>query len=667
MPTKLKFRRGTTTELQTMVGQVGEVFIDTDKNVPVVQDGITPGGHPLISEEYLLNNSLPPKQGVDKTYLAVENGEAVWKELTVLPIGSVVKFPSNISVSEKDFLKLDGSVKLVSEYPGLQEIFGNTLSFADTVAYGNTNLDYETGFFSSWDYTGTFKAHNGDADSEHMVYDGSHYVRILGQYANINNGSQFAVQKSSNGTVWTSTFVSPFSNQANRCRYVCTDGRGTIYLLADRTSDNNVILAKSVDHGQSWTEIPLKLTNNQTLEIVRPLTKIAYIKPRSSVQTNAIEWQPESVYELNDLVYYGDSIYQITSVADIPDPWANSGVLNTLADLNSVSGDPIDLMVGDETMDLMAKNLPLTSTIPPSHKSSSASNGDYTLTYYGVYDLGCLVLYANGNVYISYLNQGEKFKLVINSNSDYVGQNLIQTNNGLVSCHIYMNGDRVGGWIWEDKKTTPEEINPETGEPYGNYYLNYQEGYAQIDYPATLIGGETKYITAPPWYANEISFYKEPAMCYKADTNQIIVAYTTNSGSIKLHSINSVATEDSSFIPETVMDESVGEMRLNFKLIAELSTDRGLRKIHWSPIFGIMVFSGSLIYTLNVETSDWKVVSGIDYDSYMNYSSCINVEDGVLVACTDRILKITYGQKVQLPLLQDDFDLSFQSSYFVKI
>ena len=47
----LKLRRGTTTQHSSFTGAEGEVTIDTDKDVPVVHDGSTAGGHPVAAED----------------------------------------------------------------------------------------------------------------------------------------------------------------------------------------------------------------------------------------------------------------------------------------------------------------------------------------------------------------------------------------------------------------------------------------------------------------------------------------------------------------------------------------------------------------------------------------------------------------------------------------
>jgi len=50
MAKTLQFRRGTTAELSSVTGAVGEIFIDTTKDTVVVMDGSTAGGFPLQRE-----------------------------------------------------------------------------------------------------------------------------------------------------------------------------------------------------------------------------------------------------------------------------------------------------------------------------------------------------------------------------------------------------------------------------------------------------------------------------------------------------------------------------------------------------------------------------------------------------------------------------------------
>lgn len=52
MATQVQFRRGTTAETASFIGAVGEITVDTDKNTVVVHDGSTPGGFPLLRQDF---------------------------------------------------------------------------------------------------------------------------------------------------------------------------------------------------------------------------------------------------------------------------------------------------------------------------------------------------------------------------------------------------------------------------------------------------------------------------------------------------------------------------------------------------------------------------------------------------------------------------------------
>ena len=59
----IKRRRGTTAQHASFVGLIGELTVDTDKNVIVVHDGATSGGHEtadagLTNVDYQLSSLL---------------------------------------------------------------------------------------------------------------------------------------------------------------------------------------------------------------------------------------------------------------------------------------------------------------------------------------------------------------------------------------------------------------------------------------------------------------------------------------------------------------------------------------------------------------------------------------------------------------------------------
>ena len=49
--------RGTTAQHETYTGLPGELTVDTDKNVVVVHDGVTEGGHPMVPDKFLFKST----------------------------------------------------------------------------------------------------------------------------------------------------------------------------------------------------------------------------------------------------------------------------------------------------------------------------------------------------------------------------------------------------------------------------------------------------------------------------------------------------------------------------------------------------------------------------------------------------------------------------------
>ena len=50
MARQVQIRRGTTTQHASFTGAVGELSVDTDKDVVVVHDGSTAGGFPMVRQ-----------------------------------------------------------------------------------------------------------------------------------------------------------------------------------------------------------------------------------------------------------------------------------------------------------------------------------------------------------------------------------------------------------------------------------------------------------------------------------------------------------------------------------------------------------------------------------------------------------------------------------------
>lgn len=59
MPTEiLQLRKGTQNENSAFTGMSGEISMDTTRLIPVVHDGVKPGGHPILPSNLVLNEMI---------------------------------------------------------------------------------------------------------------------------------------------------------------------------------------------------------------------------------------------------------------------------------------------------------------------------------------------------------------------------------------------------------------------------------------------------------------------------------------------------------------------------------------------------------------------------------------------------------------------------------
>ena len=73
MTKQVQFRKGTTAEHFNFTGALAEITVDTDKNVAVVHDGVTPGGFELSKSRWTYvagdtTTGTNQKYTVDSTY-----------------------------------------------------------------------------------------------------------------------------------------------------------------------------------------------------------------------------------------------------------------------------------------------------------------------------------------------------------------------------------------------------------------------------------------------------------------------------------------------------------------------------------------------------------------------------------------------------------------------
>jgi hypothetical protein len=91
MPFAFQRRRGTTAQHASFTGLLGELTVDTDKDVVVVHDGSTAGGFPLAKENFPINaqtgTSYTPVLADNAKIIELSNTSAI--TLTVPPNSSV--------------------------------------------------------------------------------------------------------------------------------------------------------------------------------------------------------------------------------------------------------------------------------------------------------------------------------------------------------------------------------------------------------------------------------------------------------------------------------------------------------------------------------------------------------------------------------------------------
>jgi hypothetical protein len=141
MAKTLQFRRGTTSELSTQSGAVGELFVDTTKDTVVVMDGSTAGGFPLATESSLssyattntVNQGLATKQD---TLLSGTNIKTV-NGTSLLGSGDITISGGSGGTSYDQDLNTTDDVVFNSALIGDVSIIGNEISAVDS--YGNTD------------------------------------------------------------------------------------------------------------------------------------------------------------------------------------------------------------------------------------------------------------------------------------------------------------------------------------------------------------------------------------------------------------------------------------------------------------------------------------------------------------------------------------------------
>lgn len=168
MATQIQWRKGTTAQHATFTGAIGEVTVDTDKDVIVVHDGVTAGGFPSATEASVTN------------HISDATAAHAASAISNTPTGSIAATTVQAAIDELESEKaaLAGSASQAFSTAalttvGLFDISGASagqIKFPATQnasADANTLDDYEEGTFSPTVYgttaggTGTYTTQSG--------------------------------------------------------------------------------------------------------------------------------------------------------------------------------------------------------------------------------------------------------------------------------------------------------------------------------------------------------------------------------------------------------------------------------------------------------------------------------------------------------------------------
>jgi len=221
MSTRVQWRRGSTAQTATFTGASGEITVDTDKNVVVVHDNITPGGHAapqlsFVQDAYNIANSA---------YNAANSA------------GSTATVTNAYNVANGAFDKANSANVLAqSAYDSSNSVgtlthsaydYANTIGTFSQAGYNKANSAYDaansanTVAFSAYDkantaYTNAGSAYNyaTDVDTKaSAAFNKANSANVLAQSAYNSSNTKFS---SSGGTISGNVDITGQANVSQR-------------------------------------------------------------------------------------------------------------------------------------------------------------------------------------------------------------------------------------------------------------------------------------------------------------------------------------------------------------------------------------------------------------------------------------------------------------------
>jgi hypothetical protein len=221
MSTRVQWRRGSTAQTATFTGASGEITVDTDKNVVVVHDNVTPGGHAapqlsFVQDAYNIANSA---------YNAANSA------------GSTATVTNAYNVANGAFDKANSANVLAqSAYDSSNSVgtlshsaydYANTIGTFSQAGYNKANAAYDaansanTVAFSAYDkantaYTNAGSAYNyaTDVDTKaSAAFNKANSANVLAQSAYNSSNTKFS---SSGGTISGNVDITGQANVSQR-------------------------------------------------------------------------------------------------------------------------------------------------------------------------------------------------------------------------------------------------------------------------------------------------------------------------------------------------------------------------------------------------------------------------------------------------------------------
>jgi hypothetical protein len=733
--TTLIFRNASTESINSMSGETGELFVDTTKNTVVVALDGQSGGIAIGSEEYALNNLLPSKENQNGKYLYLNGISAEWHKLNIVRPGTSVKSITNLQ--EPDFLKFDGIHKNKIDYPDLSSVLESEYGLFDNLVLSKSNFLNGNSQPVSYFQTSGLEVRPPMPTSNHnnMVFDGTHYVRILGMvdnnysvsgnnvvdennmpitFSGINAGelfypiyqppypplgNQFKVQYSTDAINWNTVTVAPFSNNATRCASVCTDGIGGIYMVAQNIGNReqlnlgnagmaNDVIVKSTDHGVTWNQLLPISYNDGRIITCNPITKHLYLLPGLIIsQTGEYQLTGRVVKksENNGMLWSDVTVYG--------DPFNHEKFNNPLYTQNglmvclSVSYLPafIPTAAGDHWNKVKYHILCEVQTDPNNNPQlTRLEYKEYTYTddsdFINPISIPQLTSQKTaprvgppGSTFLN--NRKYQFEPYITYNpaDGYFYSAQTFSCSGIIELYVEDPGIGLYGGV------TVPLLFSDANDGTANFYVN-ATGYVTIeDYQisSAVITNPGYGYKVPPTAIAQVSIgpYPDPnnpnIMLSPGRQPKINVNYDQNKERgtivIKRHIATNALNELSYQVPKAAPNNNIEELlvvpatpwedyavfdnkQLFNPIEDELGLDSsdyrfglGLHRLHISPIFGFMIFTkNKILYNIDPVNNPegWTKVTGLDETKMYNFSTCINVNDGVIISAENEVIKL---------------------------